>query len=493
MSSTDAPLAVTALHNHNDDQHASASWEKDGFPVVKAARPDDVRRAVDAAQAAFGEWSERPASARRDLIYAAAGLLEQRAALFARYMAAETGGTAEWAGANVWVAAAKMRHAAAASLWLNGEVVPSDVAGEWSIAIRQPVGVIATMVPWNAPLMLAARAVMVSLAAGNSVVLRASEDAPITSGLFIAEVMRDAGLPDGGLQVVLNDREDAPEVVEALIADPGVRRISFTGSTQVGRIIGQLAGRHLKPVLLELGGKNPVIVCDDADLDHAASAIVYSKYMNAGQICLSFDRIIMQESIASELTDRLVEKVKALVSGAPEEPGTVVGPLINERAAQRVEALVHDALEHGAKALAGGEPAEGRFFRPTVLSEVTKQMRIYGEETFGPVACLFRARDDEDAVALANDTGYGLTSAVFSGDARRALKIARRLQHGTTHINSHSLKEDPQAPTGAMKDSGHGIYGARNEFEFVTQTRWLTMHEQPDHVPTWANGGTRDA
>jgi acyl-CoA reductase-like NAD-dependent aldehyde dehydrogenase len=488
MSSTKAPAALTQWSYAGDRDQTRASWEKDGFPVVRAAGPDDVRRAVAAAHEAFAGWSVRPPSSRRDLMYAAAEVLEQRAERFTRYMARETGGTAEWAAANVWVAAGKIRHAASAALWLTGELFPSDVAGEWSMAVRQPVGVIATMVPWNAPLMLAARAVMVSLAAGNSVVLRASEDAPITSGLFIAEVLRDAGLPDGVLQVLLNTRDDAPQVVETLVADPRVRRVSFTGSTAVGRIIGQLAGKHLKPALLELGGKNPAIVCDDADLDHAASAIVYAKYMNSGQICLSFDRIIMHEAIAPGLTDRLVARVRTLACGQPEQPGTVVGPLVNERAAQRVAELVRDAVELGARALVGGGAADGRFYPPTVLDGVTNEMRIYEEETFGPVACLFTVADDDQAIALANDTDYGLTSAVFTSAGPRALRIARQLRHGSTHINSHTLKEDPQAPTGAMNDSGYGIYGARQEFEFVTQTRWLTAHETPVDVPSWANG-----
>jgi vanillin dehydrogenase len=311
-----------------------------------------------------------------------------------------------------------------------------------------PAGVVAAIVPWNAPLVLCARAIIVALAVGGTVVLRPSEDAPVTSGLFLAHVLRDAGLPDGTINVITNDLADAPAVVEALITDPRVRRVNFTGSTTVGRIVGELAGRALTPALLELGGKNPIIVCQDADLDHAVAAVAYARFQNAGQICLAVDRIILHEAIAERFTAAFLEKVAALPYGDPDDPATVVGPVINARAAGRLTALVSDALEKGARLLHGGGPAEGTVFPPTVLAGITPDMRIYTEETFGPVASLYIVADDDAAIALANDSGYGLSSAVFTRDSARALRISRLLQHGSTHVNNHTIMEEPQAPMG---------------------------------------------
>lgn len=452
------------------------------FPVTRAATAQDVSAPIDAAQAAFPQWAARPASKRRDLLYAAADLLDSRVDAYAKAMAAETGGAAAWAAANVAVTAGNMRLAAGMAQVPVGELVSTDRPGEWSFAVRQPVGVVVAITPWNAPLILCSRGIMVPLVLGNTVVLRPSEEAPISSGVFLAETLSDAGLPDGVLNVVVNERADAPRVIEGLICDPRVRRVNFTGSTQVGRIIGELAGKHLKPALLELGGKNPAIVCDDADIERAASAITYARYMNSGQICLSIDRVILHEAIAQRFTDELVAQVGALWNGngarnlAGLEP--IRAPLINDRAVDRVTGLVRDALSRGAKLLAGAERANGRIFPPTVLAGITPDMRIYREETFGPVACLFTVRDDEAAIALANDTDYGLTSAVFTSDAARGLAIGRRLAHGCTHINCHTIKEDAEAPIGGLKDSGYGSFGGRYGAEFFTQTRWITVPEE---------------
>jgi vanillin dehydrogenase len=467
------------------DVHGGIGQGLEEFPLVRAATARDVSGAVDMAQGAFARWAATPASERRDLLYAAAALLESRINEFAEAMAAETGGAAAWAAVNVRVTAGNMRLAAGMAQLPIGELVATDRPGEWSFAVRQPAGVVAAITPWNAPLILCARGVMVPLALGNTVVLRPSEEAPISSGLFLAKALRDAGLPDGVLTVVVNERADAPEVIEALIADPRVRRVNFTGSTKVGRIVGELAGKHLKPALLELGGKNPAIVCDDADIEQAASAIAYARYMNSGQICLSIDRVILHESIAQQFTDKLVAKVSMLGDGNGSGPGPIMAPLVNQGAVDRVAGLVRNAVAHGAEILTGGEHASGRVFPPTVLAGITPEMRIYREETFGPVACLFTVADDEAAVALANDTEYGLTSAVFTGDAGRGLAIGRRLLHGCTHINSHTIKEDAEAPIGGLKDSGYGSFGGRYGAEFFTQTRWITV---PEHALPWTVG-----
>jgi acyl-CoA reductase-like NAD-dependent aldehyde dehydrogenase len=453
------------------------------YALVAAAGPEDVRSAIDAAQAAFEEWAATPPSARRALLTRAADVLETRLAEFTRMMVNETGGTRTWARVNVMAAVGQMRHAATAATEPAGELAATDRAGQWSMAVRSPAGVVAAIVPWNAPLVLCARAIMVALAVGDTVVLRPSEDAPITSGLFLAEVLHEAGLPAGALNVVTNDVADAPAVVETLIADPRVRRVNFTGSTTVGRIVGGLAARHLKPAILELGGKNPIIVCEDADLDHAVSAIAYARFQNAGQVCLAVDRIILHRAIAEEFTTRFVQRVAALAHGDPDNPSTVVGPVINQRAAERLTGLVADAVARGARVLHGGGPADGRLFPPTVLDGLTPDMRIYYEEIFGPVASLYTVADDEAAIALANDTDYGLASAVFTRDGRRGVGIARRLRHGSTHLNNHTVMEEPQAPMGGLKDSGYGVFGGPQEIDFFTDTRWITLAEHRESLP----------
>lgn len=253
----------------------------------------------------------------------------------------------------------------------------------------------------------------------------------------------------------------------------------------MGRIVGSLAGKHLKPALLELGGKIPAIVCDDADIEEATSAIADARYMNSGQICLSVDRVILHTEIATRFTEKLVAKVATLAAGHGTGLAPILAPLVNEAAANRVAGLVQDAVQRGARILVGARQPVGLTFPPTILTNVTRDMRIYHEEVFGPVACLFTVPDDEAAITLANDTDYGLTSAVFTGNAARGLAIARRLQHGCTHINSHTIKEDAVAPIGGLKASGYGAFGGRYGADFFTQTRWITVPEfQPTPLPT---------
>ncbi|MDQ0578080.1 aldehyde dehydrogenase family protein [Streptomyces rishiriensis] len=453
------------------------------FVRVPAAGPEDVTLAVDAADAAFASWAATAPTARRELLHRAADLLEQRADEFTQIMLAETGGTRTWAGFNIHMSATLIRQAATMATGPVGKLLASDVSGEWSMAVREPAGVVAAFVPWNGPLILCARAVAVALATGNPVIIRPSEDGPITSGYFLADILAEAGLPAGVVNIVTNDRADAPAVVEALIADPRVRRVNFTGSTPVGRIVGRLAGEHLTPVILELGGKNPIVVLDDADLQYAAAGVTVAKFMNAGQICMCVDRVIIQDSVYDAFTDAFLAKVNSLGQGNPDDPHTLVGPLINARAAERVAGLVADAVAKGATVLTGGGDADGAFYPATVLADVTADMRIYHEEVFGPVATLFRVNSAEDAVTLANDTPYGLSSAVYTENATRGLAVARALRHGAVHVNDHSVSDEPQAPVGGVKDSGFGHFGSEWGAEFFTETCWITLADQHSTYP----------
>uniref|UniRef100_UPI000765DB82 aldehyde dehydrogenase family protein n=1 Tax=Streptomyces scabiei TaxID=1930 RepID=UPI000765DB82 len=299
-------------------------WTGEPYARVAAAGPEDVHAAVDAADAAFTGWAALEPFARRNIFLRAADLMEERGGQVVELMAREVGGTRGWALFNVEVAAGMLREAAAAITAPRGDVLTTRKPGGLSLAVREPLGVVAAFAPWNAPVILGTRAVAAPLAAGNTVVVKASEDAPIACGLFVADVLRDAGLPDGVLNVITNDKADAAGIARTLIEDVRVRAVNFTGSTGVGRIIGTLAAEHLKPAVLELGGKNSVIVLEDADLDHAVDAAAFAAFMNSGQICMCADRVLVHASLVDEFTRRFAAKVAELPSGDPRLPGTVI-------------------------------------------------------------------------------------------------------------------------------------------------------------------------
>ncbi|MFI7543996.1 aldehyde dehydrogenase family protein [Actinoplanes sp. NPDC049599] len=451
--------------------------------TVAAASPADVTRAVDAADAAFACWAATAPTERRRILTRAGDLLEERGADAAALMARETGGTLGWSLFNVGLAASMFREAGALTTLPVGEVLAGADPDALSLAIRQPAGVVAAFAPWNAPLILGARAVAAPLAVGNTVVVKASEDAPLACALFLADLLRDAGLPPGVLNVLTNDRADAAAVAETLIGDRRVRRVNFTGSTGVGRRIGELAARHLTPAVLELGGKNSVLVLDDADLEHAVNAVAFGAYLNSGQICMSADRVIVHRSLAEEFGARLAEKAKGLPAGDPADPHTVIGPLISAGAAGRVAALVDQAVAAGARVLSGGGTPDGAHYPATVLADVTPQMRIHTEEIFGPVATVLTVADEEQAVAVANDSPYGLTAGVLTRDVNRGFAVARRLRTGIAHVNDQSVDDDPTAPFGGVGDSGYGRFGGRAGVEAFTDLRWITLQQRPKHYP----------
>jgi acyl-CoA reductase-like NAD-dependent aldehyde dehydrogenase len=308
--------------------------------------------------------------------------------------------------------------------------------------------------------------------------MKPSEDAPITCGLLLADVLAEAGLPAGALNVVTNDLADAGDVVAALIADPRVRNVNFTGSTNVGRIIGVQAAQHLKPAVLELGGKNPLIILEDADPDLAVDAAVFGAFMNSGQICMSTDRIIIHRSLVEAFIPRFVERVKALLVGDPADPATIVGPLINQRGAQHVSALVKDAAAKGARLLTGdgstGGP-NGTLIAPVVLTDVTTDMDIYGSEIFGPAVVIHPVDSTDAAVDLANDTLYGLTGGVISRDLSAALDVVSRVRSGIIHVNDQGIADEPMAPFGGMRNSGYGKFGGTAGIESFTEQRWVTI------------------
>jgi len=446
-----------------------------------AATEADARAAASAAAAAFPAWSKTGPGERRALLLKAADLLEARTPDFIDRMTRETGATPGWAGFNVHLAAKMLREAASMTTQISGEVIPSDIPGSFAMAVRQPVGVVLAIAPWNAPVILGIRSIAMPLACGNTVVLKASELCPATHHL-IGEVLRDAGFPAGVVNIITNAPDDAHEIVEALIAHPAIRRINFTGSTRVGRIIAQAAAPYLKPVLLELGGKAPLIVLDDADLDAAVDAAAFGAFMNQGQICMSTERLVVDEKIADAFVGKLAAKAAKLPAGDPAKGNVVLGSVVNALAIKRLAALLEDATAKGAKLAAGGG-IEGTIMQATVLDNVDSSMRIYQEESFGPIVAVIRVDGEEEAIRVANDTEYGLSAAVFSRDISRAMGVASRIESGICHINGPTVHDEAQMPFGGVKASGYGRFGGKAAIDQFTELRWITIQNGARHYP----------
>ncbi len=447
-----------------------------------AAAAADAVAAVDAAAAAFGSWSQQGPGARRRLLLKAAEVLESKAPQFIQAMSAETGASALWAGFNVHLAAGMLQEAASLTTQISGEVIPSDVPGSLAMAVRRPAGVVLGMAPWNAPVILGVRAIATPLACGNTVVLKASELCPRTQQLII-ESLQEAGFPPGVVNFVTNAPADAAAVVEAMIAHAAVRRVNFTGSTRVGRIIAVTCAKYLKPVVLELGGKAPLVVLDDADLDAAVDAAAFGSFMNSGQICMSTERIVVDEKVADDFVARLTTKAQRLPLGDPRGKDPVVlGSVADVSTVERCNALLEDALSKGAKLLCGGK-ADSTLIPATLLDHVTPAMKIYHEESFGPVKPIVRVSGVEEAIACANDNEYGLSAAVFGRDVGRALEVANRIDSGICHVNGPTLHDEAQMPFGGVKASGIGRFGGRAGVDEFTELRWITVQTTPRHYP----------
>ncbi|TAX26562.1 aldehyde dehydrogenase [Rhizobium leguminosarum] len=445
-----------------------------------AADLDDVAAAVNAASAAFGAWSKTGPGQRRAILMKAADIMDSKVGEFTQLMIEETGATAPWAGFNVMLAANILREAGAMTTQITGEIIPSDKPGTLAMGVRQAAGVCLAIAPWNAPVILATRAIAMPIACGNTVVLKASEQCPGTHRL-IATALTEAGLPAGVINVLTNAPEDAPEIVTALIAHPAVRRVNFTGSTKVGKIIAETCGKHLKPALLELGGKAPLVILDDADIDGAVNAAIFGAFMHQGQICMSTERIIVDETIADQFVAKLAARASQLPAGDP-RGHVVLGSLISLDAAKKMEELIADATAKGAKLVAGGKRS-GTVVEATLLDHVTPEMRVYAEESFGPVKPIIRVSGEDEAIRIANDTEYGLSSAVFSRDVQRAMAVAARIESGICHINGPTVNDEAQMPFGGVKGSGYGRFGGKAAIAEFTDLRWITVEDSAQHYP----------
>lgn len=441
----------------------------------------DAQRAADAATRAFATWSKSLPAERRRLLFAAAQNLLARGDDIVAAMQEEIGATEAWARFNVKLASDMLVEAGAMVTQIKGEIIPSNRPGSTATAVRAPVGVVLSMAPWNAPVILGVRALAMPLACGNTVVMKLSELCPRTHGLIV-EAIAEAGFPEGVLNAISNAPKDAPEIVEALIAHPGVRRINFTGSTRVGRIIAETAAKHLKLALLELGGKAPFIVMEDADIDAAVAAAAFGAYMNQGQICMSTERIITVGAVGDAFVEAFAKKVATLKAGDPREGKTPLGSVVSLDAANRLKDMVFDAQSKGAKLIAGGG-GSGTMLDAIALDHVTPAMRLYTEESFGPVVSIIRAATLEEAITIANDSDLGLSSAVFSRDQAAAAAVAARLETGICHINGPTVHDEAQMPFGGVKDSGYGRFGGMSGVYEFTELRWITAQNGALHYP----------
>jgi aldehyde dehydrogenase (NAD+) len=457
-------------------------YTREVYAYLPAGKREDARRAIEAAQEAFPEWAKTPPSARRKIFLKAADIMERRQDELVKAMMEEVGGTIGISMFQMFFVPGLYRSAAAAAFDVKGEIIPADHKDSFFMAIRQPAGVVSCFGPFNVPYILCSRAFALPIAYGNTAVLKPSEEAAVTGGILLAEIFEEAGLPPGILNVITSTREDAVEVGDEMISHPAVRRISFTGSTEVGRIIGEKAGRHLKRAVLELGGKDPLIILGDADLDYAANAAAWGAFMHQGQICMSTERIIIEKKIADRFTEKLKERALALPMGDPTNPATAIGPLINQRAVDLVHAHVQEAVAGGAELVCGGQ-YDNLVYHPTIVTDVKQDMRLFTDQTFGPVAPIVVVNDAEEALAVANNSKYGLSSGIITNDFTRALDIAMRLETGMVHIGDQTVNDEPQVPFGGVKGSGYGRFGGQAALDEFTELRWINVQRTKRTFP----------
>jgi acyl-CoA reductase-like NAD-dependent aldehyde dehydrogenase len=448
-------------------------WTGEVLAQVAAGHVEDAQRAIEAARAALPVWQAVPPEQRQAIFLRAADLLLGRATEIAQLLAAETGCGSYFAEPQIAFCASLLRQAANLVYAPAGLELPTDLPGTRAYALRRPVGVVGAIATWNASLVLAGRAIVGPMAVGNTVVLKASEESPLTGGALWAQLFASAGLPAGVLNVVTHAPGDAGAIAEELLAHPAVRRINFTGSTVVGRRLAELAGRNLKRMVLQLSGQNVLIVLADADLHYAVDAAVYGSFVHQGQICMCARRILVEAAVAEEFTQRFVQRVATLKMGDPTDPETVIGPLINQWALSLVTRRVDEAVAAGARVLVGGTAAPP-CYPATVLSDVPPDAEIAFEETFGPVAILETVDDPADAVRRANASRFGLTAGIITGDPYHGMQLARQLECGIVHVNDQPVHDEPQMPFGGVKDSGFGRFGLGFTAEEFTELQWVT-------------------
>lgn len=440
------------------------------YAKVAVGTSDDVNRAVQAGAAAFRMHRDLPAAVREGWIVKAAEILERDVEIFQEVLIDEVGSPVAKAGFETRFAIGFLRAATGVPRRVRGETIPSDTPGRFSMSLRQPVGVVAGITPFNVPLIKGIKQSAMALATGNAFVLLPSEAAPSLADL-LAGLWREAGVPDGLFNIVYGN---GAEIGDSLTGHADVAAITFTGSSRVGKHIAEIAARNLKKYTLELGGKSPLIVCADADLDKAVAAALFSIFMYQGQVCMGASRIYVERPVFDAFTKAFAAAAAKAKMGDLREPTTMLGPIISERQRDRVRSHVNDALAKGAEVLVGAEWSGNRC-SATVLRGVTADMTVFSEETFGPVTSLYSFDTLDEAIEMANDTEYGLSASIFTRDLDKALRFAREAESGMVHINAPTLHDEPHVPFGGTKASGFGREGTEADLEIMTEWKWVTI------------------
>ena len=459
----------------------ASPWTGEMIARIAAAAPADVDRAFHASVGAQRAWGARLPGERTEVFLRAARVLEARRGEIVDWLVREAGSTIAKAQIEWWAVHNSIVEASALPSRVEGRILGGDYPGKESFVFRLPVGVVSVISPWNWPLHLSMRSVAPALAAGNAVVVKPAADTPITGGLLIAKIFEEAGLPAGALTILVGR---SSEIGDRFVVHPVPRVLSFTGSTEVGRHVGQLAltSTLIKRTMLELGGNGPLLVTEDVDVERAAHVASVGKFLHHGQMCIAVNRIIVADAIHDAFVESFVARVRTLKRGRASDPETTVGPIINQSQLDRITRLVDGAKLEGARLLLG-DPVEGLIMPPRVLDGVTQTMKIARTEIFGPVATILRAKDDSDAIRIANDTEYGLTSGVLCRDLGRAMAIAKRIEAGMTHINDIPAVDMPNMPFGGEKNSGIGRFGTRDVLDEFTTQHWISVQHAPSAYP----------
>src|SRR5471030_1867481 len=448
--------------------------------VAGGGRPE-ATRAVDAAARAFPAWSQTTPADRAKLFFKAVEIVKRRRAEIAEILAQETGSTISFATFQQDLVAATIEQAAGWMYLPKGEVLETNVPGVHSIGVRRPLGVVASFTPWNGANVLYWRAVLSPVAAGNTVVVKPSELAPISAGLILAQIVEEAGFPAGVINVVTHAPGAASEIADVFFESPDVRVINLIGGVKTAKMLAKRAGETLKRTTMELGGYNPMIILDDVDVDYAVRAATFGSFFHQGQICLNTRRIIVQRKIAAEFLKKFAARTKTLPSGDPQDHKTVIGPLITPAAVKLVDDRVKEALAKGAKLHAGGV-FEGQIYQPTILSNVPLDTAVANEETFGPVVVVEVVDTLDEAVKAANRTMYGLTSSILAGDTYKAFEMAPKILAGIVNVNSPTVNDEIHAPMGGVRDSGWGRTGPDSLNDF-TDVIWINAHSDQRQYP----------